>query len=108
MKQFYEKLLKSSPAPERLFKVKLNLAIWSFIGGLFFAAAGMAIYPYGVIDATVLIMVAQLLVLCATLLGKNITLDLEHKYFHTEDQMKKFNDNEEKTDENKQVQENGG
>lgn len=107
MKQFYEKLLKSSPAPERLFKVKLNLAIWSFIGGLVFAAVGMAIYPYGVIDATVLIMVAQLLVLCATLLGKNITLDLEHKYFHTEDE-KKVNDNEEKTDENKQVQENGG
>jgi hypothetical protein len=46
-----------------------------------FAITGIAVYPPGVIHGSVLILIAQLLVLCATLLGLNIKLDLERKYF---------------------------
>ena len=84
MKDFLDKLKQSTPVPELLVKYKLRLAVASFIAGVFFGLLGMLIIPYGVIDATVLVMVAQLLVLCATLLGRNITIDLEHKYFNTD------------------------
>ena len=40
-----------------------------------FAAAGLYLPPMGVIDSTVLMLVAQLLVLCATLLGVDSYFD---------------------------------
>lgn len=62
---------------------KILLAYLSFLAGVGLAIAGITIYPPGVIHGSVLIMCAQLLVLCATLLGLNIKFDLERKYFHT-------------------------
>jgi hypothetical protein len=62
---------------------KVILAYLSFFTGVGLAIAGIAIYPPGVIHGSVLIMVAQLLVLCATLLGLNVKFDLQNKYFHS-------------------------
>ena len=49
--------------------MKRKIALLSFCSAVAFAAAGLIIPPQGVIDSTVLMLVAQLLVLCATLLG---------------------------------------
>lgn len=38
----------------------------------------------GIIDSSVLILIAQLLVLTGTLLGGSFTFDFEHKYFHAD------------------------
>ena len=61
---------------------KIVLSYLSFFFAVGFAIAGIAIYPPGVIHGSVLILVAQLLVLCGTLLGLNIKFDLQEKYFH--------------------------
>ena len=51
------------------------MCIASFSAAIFFAAVGMAIPPQGVIDGSVLILAAQLFVLCATFLGiKDLSL----------------------------------
>ena len=49
--------------------MKRSIALLSFCSAVAFAAAGLYLPPMGVIDSTVLMLVAQLLVLCATLLG---------------------------------------
>ena len=49
--------------------MKKYLSIASFTAAILFAAIGMAIPPQGVIDGSVLILAAQLFVLCATFLG---------------------------------------
>ena len=49
--------------------MKKYLSIASFSAAILFAAIGMAIPPQGVIDGSVLILAAQLFVLCATFLG---------------------------------------
>ena len=49
--------------------MKRKIALLSFCSAVAFAAAGLYLPPMGVIDSTVLMLVAQLLVLCATLLG---------------------------------------
>ena len=49
--------------------MKTYLAIASFIAGIVFALLGLLLPPIGVIDAGVNMLVAQLLVLAATLLG---------------------------------------
>ena len=49
--------------------MKARLALASFIAALVFAATGMYLPPQGEIDGSVLILVAQLLVLTATFLG---------------------------------------
>ncbi len=49
--------------------MKSKLAIAAFICAIVFAGVGMALPPQGVIDSSVLILVAQLFVLCATFLG---------------------------------------
>jgi hypothetical protein len=62
---------------------KIILAYLSFFAGIGFGIAGLALPPIGLIHSSVLILIAQLLVLTATLLGLNIKFDLERKYFHT-------------------------
>lgn len=55
--------------------MKTYLSIASFLSGICFAALGMFLPPQGVIDGSVLILVAQLFVLCATFLGiKDLSL----------------------------------
>lgn len=61
---------------------KVLLCYASFIAAIGFAIAGIAIYPYGIIHGSVLILVAQLFVLSATFAGLNVKFDLERKYFH--------------------------
>ena len=62
---------------------KIILAYLSFFAGIGFGIAGLSLPPIGLIHSSVLILIAQLLVLTATLLGLNIKFDLERKYFHT-------------------------
>ena len=55
--------------------MKKYMSIASFSAAILFAAVGMAIPPQGVIDGSVLILAAQLFVLCATFLGiKDLSL----------------------------------
>ncbi|MCF2562528.1 hypothetical protein I6E12_00140 [Prevotella brevis] len=49
--------------------MKRILSVASFVCAIFFAAAGMMMPPQGEISGSVLILVAQLLILCATFLG---------------------------------------
>ena len=49
--------------------MKRKIALLAFCSAVAFAAAGLFLPPQGEIDSTVLMLVAQLLVLCATLLG---------------------------------------
>ena len=49
--------------------MRTHIATASFVAALVFAAAGMWLPPKGEIDGSVLILVAQLLVLTATFLG---------------------------------------
>jgi len=50
-------------------RVRLNLALLSWVAAVAFAIVGMLLPPQGEISGSVLILVAQLLVLCATFLG---------------------------------------
>lgn len=49
--------------------VKLNLALGSFFFSICFGIAGFIVPPMGEINSSVLYLIAQLLVLCATFLG---------------------------------------
>ena len=49
--------------------MKRKIAFMAFGSAVAFAAAGLILPPLGVIDGSVLMLCAQLLVLCATLLG---------------------------------------
>ena len=49
--------------------MKRKIALMAFGSAVAFAAAGLILPPLGVIDGSVLMFSAQLLVLCATLLG---------------------------------------
>ena len=49
--------------------MKRKIALMAFGSAVAFAAAGLILPPLGVIDGSVLRLSAQLLVLCATLLG---------------------------------------
>ena len=55
--------------------MKKKISLLSFSSAVAFAAAGLYLPPMGVIDSTVLMLVAQLLVLCATLLGVDSYFD---------------------------------
>lgn len=61
---------------------KIALSYLAFICGIGFGIAGIAIYPPGVIHGSVLILVAQLLVLSGTFVGLDVKFDLNNKYFH--------------------------
>ena len=49
--------------------MKRKIALMAFGSAVAFAAAGLILPPLGVIDGSVLMLSAQLLVLCATRLG---------------------------------------
>ena len=49
--------------------MKEKMAVVAFTFAMVFAIAGIIIPPLGVIDVSVLILIAQLLVFCATFLG---------------------------------------
>ncbi len=55
--------------------MKKKISLLAFCSAVAFAAAGLYLPPMGVIDSTVLMLVAQLLVLCATLLGVDSYFD---------------------------------
>ena len=49
--------------------MKRKLSVAAFVAAIFFAALGLLLPPMGVIDPSVNMLIAQLLVLCATMLG---------------------------------------
>ena len=55
--------------------MKKKISLLAFCSAVAFAAAGLFLPPQGEIDSTVLMLVAQLLVLCATLLGVDSYFD---------------------------------
>ena len=55
--------------------MKRKIALLAFCSAVAFAAAGLFLPPQGKIDSPVLMLVAQLLVLCATLLGVDSYFD---------------------------------
>ena len=55
--------------------MKKKISLLAFCSAVAFAAAGLCLPPMGKIDSTVLMLVAQLLVLCATLLGVDSYFD---------------------------------
>lgn len=61
--------------------VRIWLAISSFIAGIGFGIAGMLIPPPGQIHGSILILIAQLLVLSATFIGLSLKIDLSQKKF---------------------------
>lgn len=61
--------------------VRIWLAIGSFVSGIAFGVAGMLIPPPGEIHGSILILIAQLLVLSATFIGLNLKIDLSQKKF---------------------------
>lgn len=61
---------------------KIALSYLAFFCGIGFGIAGIAIYPPGVIHGSVLILIAQLLVLSGTFVGLDVKFDLNNKYFH--------------------------
>lgn len=65
-----------------------------------FGIAGMAIPPIGFIHSSVLILIAQCLVLCATLLGLSVKFDLEKKHFSAGHSNKSKKESEEPDDSN--------
>ncbi len=62
--------------------MKRKIALLSFCSAVAFAAAGVMLPPQGKIDSTVLMLVAQLLVLCATLLGVDSYFDKLRDLMH--------------------------
>lgn len=56
--------------------MKTKLATTSWMAAIAFALIGMLLPPAGQIDASVLILIAQLLVLCATFLGVDSYVDI--------------------------------
>lgn len=63
---------------------KIILAYLSFFAGVGFGIAGLAVPPIGLIHSSVLILIAQCLVLCATLLGLSVKFDLHRQIFNTQ------------------------
>ena len=61
---------------------RIILAYLSFIAAVIFAGIGIFTPPPGILDGSILILCAQLFVLLATLLGLNLKVDLQRKYFH--------------------------
>lgn len=64
--------------------IKILLAVSSFIFAILFGGIALIIPPPGVIDASVLILIAQLLVLTCTLIGLQLKVDLKNLYFDSQ------------------------
>lgn len=56
--------------------MKRKIALASWVAAICLAVLSMLLPPMGVIDGTVLILIAQLFVLCATFLGVQSYVDL--------------------------------
>lgn len=56
--------------------MKEVIAVSSFLCAILFACAALVIPPKGVIDSSVLVLIAQLLILCATFLGVESYVDI--------------------------------
>jgi len=59
--------------------MKKKLAVASWISAIVFALLGIFLPPIGVIDNSVLILIAQLLVACATFLGVESYVNVMHR-----------------------------
>ena len=62
-------------------KHKILVFIFLFLCGLAFAAWGMIIPPGGVIDSSVLILIAQIFVLAASVYGFEVHFDIKEGKF---------------------------
>ena len=56
--------------------MKEVIAVSSYLCAILFACAALVIPPKGVIDSSVLVLIAQLLILCATFLGVESYVDI--------------------------------
>jgi hypothetical protein len=56
--------------------MKEAIAVASFLCAILFGCAALVIPPRGVIDSSVLVLIAQLLILCATFLGVESYVDI--------------------------------
>lgn len=63
--------------------LKAYLAVASFVFAIIFAFTGMFCDPRGIVDNSVLILIAQLLILCATMLGLRVDISKRDGEFHT-------------------------
>ena len=61
---------------------KIVLSYLSFFAAIGFGIAGMLCPPIGFVHSSILILIAQLLVLCGTFIGLDVKFDLDHRYFH--------------------------
>lgn len=66
----------------KISNLKSFLAVASFLAAIVFGAWGMILPPPGIVSGSVLILIAQFLVLSAGFLGMNIHVDLMEKKFH--------------------------
>lgn len=62
-------------------KVKILVFIFLFLCGLAFGAWGMIVPPNGVIDGSVLILIAQIFVLAASVYGFEVHFDIKEGKF---------------------------
>lgn len=62
-------------------KTKILVFIFLFLCGLAFAAWGMIVPPGGVIDGSVLILIAQIFVLAASVYGFEVHFDIKEGKF---------------------------
>ena len=62
-------------------KLKILVFIFLFLCGLVFAAWGMIVPPNGVIDGSVLILIAQIFVLAASVYGFEVHFDIKEGKF---------------------------
>ena len=61
--------------------IKKTLSVSSFFSSIVFAALGVWIIPMGIIDTSILIWCAQLLLISAAYLGIKIDIDLSSRKF---------------------------
>ena len=63
--------------------LKAYLALIAFVFAIIFAFTGMFCDPRGIVDHTVLILIAQFLLFVATMLGLRIDISKRDGEFHT-------------------------
>lgn len=68
--------------------IKQIIALLSFIFAIIFAMLGIFTEPEGVLDASVNILIAQMLILCCTMLGLKIDFDLKERHMKTGEEQK--------------------
>lgn len=61
--------------------MKRKLALASWVVAVILSAVALLLPPTGYIDYSVLLLVAQFLLLCATFLGVDVTVNTEGFYF---------------------------